>query len=150
MTKVDCEMLEEIKSAVSFIRILWFYNVGDEAILQSIIKALHEEDPTLELVVLSNDPDYTRKMYGVEAVNRWDIRAIYKEIKRSNGLISGEASFKIKRVLKVFCTIQALCELLVFEEAVLYLCARNWSNYEKTKSFISEMASIKSRIYISS
>lgn len=128
-----------------------FYNVGDEAILQSIIKALHEEHPTLELVVLSNDPDYTRKMYGVEAVNRWDIRAIYKEIKRSNGLISGgEASFKIKRVLKVFCTIQALCELLVFEEAVLYLCARNWSNYEKTKSFISEMASIKSRIYISS
>ncbi len=92
-----------------------FYNVGDEAILQSIIKALHEEDPTLELVVLSNDPDYTRKMYGVEAVNRWDIRAIYKEIKRSNGLISGgEASFKIKRVLKVFCTIQVLCELLVF------------------------------------
>ena len=41
-------MLEEIKSAVSFIRILWFYNVGDEAILQSIIQALHEEDPTLE------------------------------------------------------------------------------------------------------
>ena len=56
-------------------------------------------------------------MYGVEAVNRWDIRAIYKEIKRSNGLISGgEASFKIKRVLKVFCTIQALCELLVLKK----------------------------------
>ena len=55
-------MLEEIKSAVSFIRILWFYNVGDEAILQSIIKALHEEDPTLELVVLSNDPDYTKNV----------------------------------------------------------------------------------------
>ncbi|EJQ08729.1 polysaccharide pyruvyl transferase CsaB [Bacillus cereus] len=69
-----------------------FYNVGDEAILQSIIKALHEEDPTLELVVLSNDPNYTRKMYGVEAVNRWDIRAIYREIKRSNGLISGGGS----------------------------------------------------------
>ena len=144
-------MLEEIKSAVSFIRILWFYNVGDEAILQSIIKALYEEEPTLELVVLSNDPDYTRKMYGVEAVNRWDIRAIYKEIKRSSGLISGgEVSFKIKRVLKAFCTIQVLCELLVFEEAILYLCARNWSNYEKTKSFISEMASIQSGIYISS
>ena len=72
-------------------------------------------------------------MYGVEAVNNWDIRAIYKEIKRSNGLISGgeEASFKIKRVLKVFCTIRVLCELLVFEEAVLYLCARNWSNTKR-------------------
>ena len=93
-------MLEEIKSAVSFIRILWFYNVGDEAILQSIIKALHEEDPTLELVVLSNDPDYTRKMYGVEAVNRWDIRAIYKEIKRSNGLISGGSLLQDKTSIK--------------------------------------------------
>ncbi|MFJ8416735.1 polysaccharide pyruvyl transferase CsaB [Bacillus paramycoides] len=69
-----------------------FYNVGDEAILQSIIQALHEEDPTLELVVLSNDPDYTREMYGVEAVNRWDIGAVYREIKKSNGLISGGGS----------------------------------------------------------
>ncbi|MEH7458526.1 polysaccharide pyruvyl transferase CsaB [Bacillus sp. JJ1127] len=69
-----------------------FYNVGDEAILHSIIKALHEEEPTLELVVLSNDPDYTRKMYGVEAVNRWDIKAIYREIKKSDGLISGGGS----------------------------------------------------------
>ncbi|CAM4188657.1 CsaB protein [Bacillus manliponensis] len=69
-----------------------FYNVGDEAILQSIIKALHEEDPTLELVVLSNDPDYTRKMYGVEAVNRWNIKEIYKAIKESDGLISGGGS----------------------------------------------------------
>ncbi|MDZ5606102.1 polysaccharide pyruvyl transferase CsaB [Bacillus pseudomycoides] len=69
-----------------------FYNVGDEAILQSIIKALHEEEPNLELVVLSNDPDYTKKMYGVEAVNRWDIRAVYGAIKRSDGLISGGGS----------------------------------------------------------
>lgn len=129
-----------------------FYNVGDEAILQSIIKALHEEDPTLELVVLSNDPDYTRKMYGVEAVNRWDIRAIYKEIKRSNGLISGGGSLlqdktSIKSIL-YYTGIMRIARF--FEEAVLYLCARNWSNYEKTKSFISEMASIKSGIYISS
>ncbi len=38
--------------------------------------------------------------------------------------------------------------MLVFEEAILYLCARNWSNYEKTKSFISEMAVSKAE-YIS-
>ncbi|KFN02917.1 polysaccharide pyruvyl transferase CsaB [Bacillus clarus] len=69
-----------------------FYNVGDEAILQSIIKDLNKEDPTLELVVLSNDPEYTRKMYGVEAINRWDIGAVYREIKKSDGLISGGGS----------------------------------------------------------
>ena len=142
-------MLEEIKSAVSFIRILWFYNVGDEAILQSIIKALHEEDPTLELVVLSNDPDYTRKMYGVEAVNRWDIRAIYKEIKRSNNY-GGGSLLQDKTSIKSILYYTGIMRIARFEEAVLYLCARNWSNYEKTKSFISEMASIKSGIYISS
>ena len=93
------QMLEEIKSAVSFIRILWFYNVGDEAILQSIIESLHKENPNIELVVLSNDPDYTRKMYGVEAVNRWSIKSVYNAIKNSDGLISGGGvSSKIKRV----------------------------------------------------
>ena len=141
-------MLEEIKSAVSFIRILWFYNVGDEAILQSIIKALHEEDPTLELVVLSNDPDYTRKMYGVEAVNRWDIRAIYKE--KVMAISGGGSLLQDKTSIKSILYYTGIMRIARFEEAVLYLCARNWSNYEKTKSFISEMASIKSGIYISS
>ncbi|MGG2066998.1 MULTISPECIES: polysaccharide pyruvyl transferase CsaB [unclassified Bacillus (in: firmicutes)] len=69
-----------------------FYNVGDEAILQSIIQALQEEHPNIELIVLSNDPDYTQKMYGVEAVNRWNIKAIYGAIKKSDGLISGGGS----------------------------------------------------------
>jgi polysaccharide pyruvyl transferase CsaB len=69
-----------------------FYNVGDEAILQSIIHALRQENPTIELVVLSNDPEYTRKMYGVEAVNRWNVKEIFKAIKQSDGLISGGGS----------------------------------------------------------
>ncbi|MGG0291829.1 polysaccharide pyruvyl transferase CsaB [Bacillus pacificus] len=69
-----------------------FYNVGDEAILQSIIESLHKENPNIELVVLSNDPDYTRKMYGVEAVDRWSIKSVYDAIKKSDGLISGGGS----------------------------------------------------------
>ena len=96
---VGYQMLEEIKSAVSFIRILWFYNVGDEAILQSIIESLHKENPNIELVVLSNDPDYTRKMYGVEAVDRWSIKSVYDAIKKVTDLLVVEgASSKIKRV----------------------------------------------------
>ena len=71
-------------------------------------------------------------MYGVEAVNRWDIRAIYKEIKRSNGLISGGGSLlqdktSIKSIL--YYTGYANCSF--FEEAVLYLCARNWSTTKR-------------------
>lgn len=76
-----------------------FYNVGDEAILQSIIESLHKENPNIELVVLSNDPDYTRKMYGVEAVDRWSIKSVYDAIKKVTGLLVAEGvSSKIKRV----------------------------------------------------
>ncbi|MBL3200454.1 polysaccharide pyruvyl transferase CsaB, partial [Klebsiella pneumoniae] len=39
-----------------------FYNVGDEAILQSIIESLSKENPDIELVVLSNDSKYTKEM----------------------------------------------------------------------------------------
>ncbi len=129
-----------------------FYNVGDEAILQSIIQALHEEDPTLELVVLSNDPDYTRKMYGVEAVNRWDIRAIYKEIKRSNGLISGGGSLlQDKTSIKSILYYTGIMRIARFLKKPYYIYAQGIGPItKKTKSFISEMASIKSGIYISS
>ncbi len=67
-----------------------FYNVGDEAILQSIIESLHKENPNIELVVLSNDPDYTRKMYGVEAVDRWSIKSVYDAIKKVTDLLVAE------------------------------------------------------------
>ncbi len=69
-----------------------FHNIGDEAILQSIIKSLKKEIPNIQLVVMSNDPDYTREMYDVEAVDRWDIKAVYDVIKKSDGLISGGGS----------------------------------------------------------
>ncbi|EJR25658.1 polysaccharide pyruvyl transferase CsaB [Bacillus cereus] len=69
-----------------------FYNVGDEAILQSIIESLSKENPDIELVVLSNDSKYTKEMYGVESVDRWDIKAVYHAIKNSDGVISGGGS----------------------------------------------------------
>lgn len=69
-----------------------FHNVGDEAILQAIIRALRNEAPDIKLTVLSNDPDFTRRVYEVDAVNRWDLRAVIGAIKESDGLISGGGS----------------------------------------------------------
>ena len=37
-----------------------FYNIGDEAILKSIIEALRNEDPNIDIVVLSKDRKSTR------------------------------------------------------------------------------------------
>lgn len=69
-----------------------FDNIGDEAVLFSIIAALRKEIKEVELIVLSNNPDKTKALYGVESVNRWDMKAVAKAIKESDLLISGGGS----------------------------------------------------------
>lgn len=73
-----------------------FRNSGDEAVLKSILLALEEEGLTsgidIKPVVLSNDPEWTRRTYGVEAVHRMKFSEVRKAIKSSDGLISGGGS----------------------------------------------------------
>ena len=92
-----------------------YNNVGDEAILKSIITALRGEDSSIEIVVLSSDIEYTKKTYNVEAINRWDMLGIYKELRRSNGLISGGGSLlqdvTSNRPVKYYTGIMALAKL---------------------------------------
>ncbi|MGG6433270.1 polysaccharide pyruvyl transferase CsaB [Anoxybacillus sp. D401a] len=69
-----------------------FHNVGDEAILYAIIQALRAHDPHVQVTVLSNDPSFTERTYGVHAVNRWRINEIIQALRDSDGLISGGGS----------------------------------------------------------
>lgn len=69
-----------------------FDNVGDEAILFSIINALKKWEANIEITVLSNNPEVTKKTYGVQAVNRWKMKEVINAIKSSDGLISGGGS----------------------------------------------------------
>ena len=69
-----------------------FDNVGDEAILLSMIQAFKLYDPTIEIIVLSNTPERTKLEFNVDAVNRWNIKAIFQALKGSDGLISGGGS----------------------------------------------------------
>ena len=93
-----------------------YHNVGDEAILQSIIRALKEENPEIEIVVLSNDVEYTKKTYGVDAINRWSINDIFKNLKNSDGLISGGGSLlqdaTSNRAVKYYIGIMAICNFV--------------------------------------
>ena len=66
-----------------------FDNVGDEAILLAMIQAFRSYDPTIEIVVLSNSPETTKSQFHVDAVNRWNIKEIFRALKDSDGLISG-------------------------------------------------------------
>jgi polysaccharide pyruvyl transferase CsaB len=91
--------LEEVVSSAARIVISGYYgfkNSGDEAVLQSILLALEAESVkqgiVIKPIVLSIDPEWTAKTYGVEAVHRMKLREVMKAIKHSDGLISGGGS----------------------------------------------------------
>ncbi|MBW5445901.1 polysaccharide pyruvyl transferase CsaB [Cohnella sp. CFH 77786] len=73
-----------------------FKNSGDEAVLKSILTALEhagkERGVRVEPVVLSGDPDWTSRQYGVEAVPRLKLGAVRAALRSSDGLISGGGS----------------------------------------------------------
>jgi polysaccharide pyruvyl transferase CsaB len=73
-----------------------FRNSGDEAVLQSILLALEDQGARhgfrVEPVVLSIDPELTRRMYGVEACHRMRYAEVSAAIRSSDGLISGGGS----------------------------------------------------------
>lgn len=69
-----------------------FNNIGDEAVLSSIVTALRKHIPDVHIIVLSNAPSQTKAFYGVQAINRWQIKEIAKAIKASDLLISGGGS----------------------------------------------------------
>ncbi|MDI6600326.1 MAG: polysaccharide pyruvyl transferase CsaB [Thermoanaerobacteraceae bacterium] len=69
-----------------------FDNLGDEAVLLSIVKTLRSLDGTLEITVLSARPEVTAERYGVRAVNRTDFFAVLRSIFKCDMLISGGGS----------------------------------------------------------
>ncbi|ACT04391.1 polysaccharide pyruvyl transferase CsaB [Paenibacillus sp. JDR-2] len=73
-----------------------FRNSGDEAVLRSILLALAEQGEAngvqIQPVVLSADPAWTSRMYGVEAVRRMHPKDVLNALRASDGLISGGGS----------------------------------------------------------
>lgn len=73
-----------------------FRNSGDEAVLLSILSALEqagrEQGVAVTPVVLSGDPEWTSRQYGVEAVPRMKLGAVRAALRASDGLISGGGS----------------------------------------------------------
>lgn len=65
-------------------------NAGDEAVLVSILQKLRKNN--FEPIVLSGNPEKTKKLYNVEAVHRMDFGAMNQAIMNADGLISGGGS----------------------------------------------------------
>lgn len=69
-----------------------FNNAGDDAVCESVIAALRQEMPEVDITLLSNEPQASRSQFGVDAVNRWQVRAAVKALWQSDLLISGGGS----------------------------------------------------------
>lgn len=92
-----------------------YNNIGDEAILKSIVQALRFYDKDIEITVLSNNIEHTKKTYKVNAISRWNLIKIFKTIKKSDGLISGGGSLlqdvTSSRSILYYITIMNLAKL---------------------------------------
>ena len=69
-----------------------FDNAGDDAVLFAIVQALREMVKDGEITVLSNQPEKTAKEFGVNAVNRWGKKEIFRAVRNCDVLISGGGS----------------------------------------------------------
>lgn len=69
-----------------------FNNLGDEAILESMLKMINEINHDTETIVLSYSPESTKVKYNTESIYRYDIFKIMSEMKKSDIFISGGGS----------------------------------------------------------
>ena len=69
-----------------------FSNAGDDAILQSIRDSLQASGESVEISVLSNDPAQTGGRYGLTAVPRFNLPALWRAVGKCDVLLSGGGS----------------------------------------------------------
>ena len=69
-----------------------FDNLGDEAILYSIINLFQKKSNDIEIIVLSQSPAVTSQRYGVKAVQRINFGKLIKILKNSDVFLSGGGS----------------------------------------------------------
>ena len=66
-----------------------FGNVGDEAVLESIIQEFRKVQPDIEMVVLSALPRVTSEIYGVKAIHRYDWLKVFLNVIKADVVVSG-------------------------------------------------------------
>lgn len=69
-----------------------FGNAGDDAILDSIQQAVRAACDDVALTVLSNDPEQTHRLYGLDAVPRFRMLRVFSALRKGDVLLSGGGS----------------------------------------------------------
>ena len=66
-----------------------FGNCGDEAILRAMVTSFRRMADDIDIVALSNDPDFTKKEYNIEAVQRFKMKEVLSAVKKCDILVLG-------------------------------------------------------------
>ncbi len=69
-----------------------FNNIGDEAILKGMIDGIKSLRKDVEIVVLSQHPEFTAKKHNVRSIKRMNLWAIIRELGNCDLLVSGGGS----------------------------------------------------------
>lgn len=92
-----------------------FDNSGDDAILKAIVKDIKENNRNVKITAFSNNPTFTKKIYDIDAVNRFGIKGVIKAIRDCDLFISGGGSLlqdiTSTRSLLYYITLMKLAKL---------------------------------------
>ncbi len=69
-----------------------FHNSGDDSILKAMVDSLRTARPGIRILALSNDPQETKAVYGIDAIHRFDLIRMIKNLRKARLLISGGGS----------------------------------------------------------
>lgn len=69
-----------------------FANAGDEAMLTAIVKALRSTEKSVELTVISGNPEVTSAQHKVNSIHRFNFLEIFKVLRDCDLLLSGGGS----------------------------------------------------------
>ena len=89
MSPASCETLVRMNRTALLAGYYGFGNTGDEAILAALVQGLSRREPSARLVVLSGDPDDTRRRHGVSAISWRDVEALSAEVAQADLVILG-------------------------------------------------------------
>ncbi len=101
-----------------------FKNLGDEAILSSIVKMIKEQSSKVEISALSYNVKYTESTHKIKGVSRNSIFDILSAIRNSDLVISGGGTLlqdtTSSRSLIYYLTLISIVKL--FKKPVLFFC----------------------------
>jgi len=87
-------------------------NFGDEAILKAILTELKDKFPNSRITVISQSPKNTKSLYQVNAIHKYNVFAILKEVFSCDVFISGGGSlFQDVTSFKSLCYYHAVLHI---------------------------------------